>query len=275
MQTSIQQKGMKMYTIKTKNGDILYNPHNNYYLNLQYDIYDLEYYNFYKYGKAKCVEVSDELYEYLKQKSLHAPRNKYVKQKLQHTSQNTIITTKEFKPTRPDINFTDINIPDNCTDIVRKYTPIIKQDISSMKTLHEDDPNIDTTGMYIKSTDYTLLLPNIDANDSMLKYVSGTNDNATQVKNYLQKAIDTYVFGNDINRKLFVTGHTIVKNIEKHPNDKYILIFEYIKNNTIAKQQWNKKSNYISYIGIHNTITKDLNENTDCVLQWRLFRVEK
>lgn len=49
-----------MYLIN--NGDILYDHSEKCYLNLKYDPYDLEYYNFRKYHHTTPVEVSDKLY---------------------------------------------------------------------------------------------------------------------------------------------------------------------------------------------------------------------
>lgn len=256
-----------MYLIN--NGDILYDHNRKCYLNLKYDPYDLKYYNCRKYAKATPVEVSDELYEYLKYKSLHTTSD--------------LIFTDRFKAKSLSLNFADIDIPTHHVDIINQYVPITKDSISPMKVIQEDNIDIDTTGLYTGLSDYALIyLTNIDVLTYKLKYVVGTSDNATQVKDFLQKAIDTYIFENNMNKKLFVTGKSLVNNIKKYPNEKYTLTFTYIKNDHTKdltnNWRWhnnNDKLDYVGYIGKHKITTEYLNDDKDIdyILKWRLLPV--
>ena len=233
------------------NGNILYNSKSEVYLNLKYTPADYMYKNFSKQKYTTPVEMSDELYDYLIYKSSHTKED--------------FISTKKFKPKHLTLNLTDIEIVDKYKHLIKEYTP-----------LANDTDNLDTTGLYIGMSSCILpVISNAELPTGKLTTIDGVSDNATQVLQYLQKALDVYIENNSAEKQLFATGKKLATNIKHHTVNKHILLFNCIKNmhnpNMTNNWRWHGKH----YIGIQNPKTEylDADKDIDYILEWKLIPV--
>ena len=233
------------------NSNILYNSKSEVYLNLKYTPADYMYKNFNKQKYTAPVEVSDELYNYLSYKSTHTKED--------------FISTEKFKPKYLMLNLTDIEIADKYKHLINKYIP-----------LSTDNDNIDTTGLYDGISDCILpAISTVELPTGKLNTIDGISDNATQVLQYLQKALDTYIASNNTKKDLFTTGKKLASNIKHHTINKHILLFNRIENmhnpNMTNNWRWHGKH----YIGIQNPKTEylDADKNIDYILEWKLIPV--
>lgn len=233
------------------NSNILYNSKSEVYLNLKYTPADYMYKNFNKQKYTTPVEVSDELYDYLTYKSSH--------------TQDDLISTDRFKPKQLKLNLADIEITDKYKHLINKYTPMTN-----------DTDNLDTTGLYIGMSSRILpVISNVELPTGKLTTIDDVSDNATQVLQYLQKALDTYIASNSTKKDLFTTGKKLASNIKHHTINKHILLFNRIENmhnpNMTNNWRWHGKH----YIGIQSPKTEylDADKNIDYILEWKLIPV--
>lgn len=155
--------------------------------------------------------------------------------------------------------------------------------------LEEDDPNLDTTGIYMTHlngrhdiedlTDYRL----INRKDKYGQiYCYGVADNATQVKKHIDECIQAYQQNqhNDDSYK-YNQGKDLIQFMQKIEKDNreygFILLLTPIvnkHNNEYGGWRWGK---WDPYIGKHNVEYEYLNheKNIDFVFVWRLYAVIK
>lgn len=233
------------------NGNILYNSKSDMYLNLKYNPDSYAYKNFNKQKYTTPVEVSDELYDYLVYKSDH--------------TKESFISTEKFKPKHLKLNLANIDITAKYKHLINEYTPI-----------PNDNDNIDTTGLYNGTSSCILpVISNVELPLYHLNKISGVSDNATQVLQYLQQALDTYINDNSTKKDLFTTDKKLANNIKHHTVNKYILFFNRIENTHNPKLTNNWRWHNKHYIGIQNPQTEYLDDdkNIDYILEWKLIPI--
>ena len=162
---------------------------------------------------------------------------------------------------------------------------LINSENYSNLILEEDDPDLDTTGIYMEAlnarhhierlTDYTTVNP---MGDKCLYTANlyGVADNATQVIRHLENSVKTYLFGNDLEDDFWL-GRALVKMIELYPEYKLVLLMTphvNTKDCSWGGWRWHK---WGEYIGVHEPQHEYLSceQGIDYVLSYDLEIVKK
>lgn len=151
--------------------------------------------------------------------------------------------------------------------------------------LEEDDPDLDTTGIYMEAlnarhhierlTDYETVNP---IGDKYLYAVNdyGVADNATQVIRHLENSLKSYFSGNDLDDEFYL-GKSLVRFMELYPEYRLVLLMTPHVN---AKDcgwggwRWHK---WGEYLGVHEPKHEYLSceQGIDYVLSYDLEIVKK
>lgn len=243
--------------------------------------------------------ISESLYNYLKNKS-------------KNSNEEWISIGEDYKPENIEIPFVNVEVvPEKLQekeDFLKKlkeegsiedlgldyyrnkfkeWTLITKENYSEDIILEEDSKDLDITGIYMSDLNghYDIEgLTNfneVDDFELIDKYkffpMSGVSDNASQVKNYLNKIINIYLNGTSKD-VYFFEGQGLFNLIKNEPNYKFILLLTPIINNHDTSLwggwRWHK---WGEYIGKHNPQYEYLDHETgiDYVLVWKLCPVER
>lgn len=243
--------------------------------------------------------ISESLYHYLKNKS-------------KNSNEEWISIGEDYKPENIEIPFVNVevvpeklqekeaflkklkeegSIEDLGLDYYRnkfkEWTLITKENYSEDIILEEDSKDLDITGIYMSDLNghYDIEgLTNfneVDEFELIDKYkffpMSGVSDNASQVKNYLNKIINIYLNGTSKD-VYFFEGQGLFNLIKNEPNYKFILLLTPIINNHDTSLwggwRWHK---WGEYIGKHNPQYEYLDHETgiDYVLVWKLCIVKE
>lgn len=243
--------------------------------------------------------ISEELYNYLKNKS-------------KNSNEEWISIGEDYKPENIEIPFINVevvpeklqekeaflkklkeegSIEDLGLDYYRnkfkEWTLITKENYSEDIILEEDSKDLDITGIYMSDLNghYDIEgLTNfneVDEFELIDKYkffpMSGVSDNASQVKNYLNKIINIYLNGTSKD-VYFFEGQGLFNLIKNEPNYQFILLLTPIINNH-DKSSWGgwRWHKWGEYIGKHNPQYEylDHEDGIDYVLVWKLCPVER
>lgn len=243
---------------------------------------------------VKIVEISKELFNFIKSHS---------------NSSDQFLDLTDYNPTIPKLPFINLEITaeklkksNERWEELRKENPEIfkgEDDSGSMfqpwklmnsenysnLILEEDDPNLDTTGIYLEAlnarhhierlTDYETVNQMID------KYLYTVNtygvaDNATQVIRHLENSLKTYFYRNDFDDEFYL-GKSLVKMIELYPEYKLVLLMTphmNTKDCSWGGWRWHK---WGEYIGVHEPQHEYLSyeKGIDYVLSYDLEIVRK
>lgn len=243
--------------------------------------------------------ISESLYHYLKNKS-------------KNSNEEWISIGEDYKPENIEIPFVDVevvpeklqekeeflkelkeegSIDDLGLDYYRnkfkEWTLITKDNYPEDIILEEDSKDLDITGIYMSDLNghYDIEgLTNfneVDEFELIDKYkffpMNGVSDNASQVKNYLNKIINIYLNGTSKD-VYFFEGQGLFNLIKNEPNYKFILLLTPIINNHDTSLwggwRWHK---WGEYIGKHNPQYEYLDHETgiDYVLVWKLCIVKE
>lgn len=243
--------------------------------------------------------ISESLYNYLKDKS-------------KNSNEEWISIEKDYKPENIEIPFVNVEVvpeklqekeeflkklkeEDSIEDLsldyyrnkFKEWTLITKENYPGDIILEEDSKNLDITGIYMSDLNghYDIEeLTNfneVDEFELIDKYkffpMSGVSDNASQVKNYLNKIINIYLNGTSKD-VYFFEGQGLFNLIKNEPNYKFILLLTPIINNHDTSLwggwRWHK---WGEYIGKHNPQYEYLDHETgiDYVLVWKLCIVKE
>lgn len=243
--------------------------------------------------------ISESLYHYLKNKS-------------KNSNEEWISIGEDYKPENIEIPFVNVevvpeklqekekflkelkeegSIDDLGLDYYRnkfkEWILITKDNYPEDIILEEDSKDLDITGIYMSDLNghYDIEgLTNfneVDEFELIDKYkffpMSGVSDNASQVKNYLNKIINIYLNGTSKD-VYFFEGQGLFNLIKNEPNYKFILLLTPIINNHDTSLwggwRWHK---WGEYIGKHNPQYEYLDHETgiDYVLVWKLCIVKE
>ena len=243
--------------------------------------------------------ISESLYNYLKNKS-------------KNSNEEWISIGEDYKPENIEIPFVNVEVvPEKLQekeDFLKKlkeegsiedlgldyyrnkfkeWTLITKENYSEDIILEEDSKDLDITGIYMSDLNghYDIEgLTNfneVDDFELIDKYkffpMNGVSDNASQVKNYLNKIINIYLNGTSKN-VYFFEGQGLFNLIKNEPNYQFILLLTPIINNhdksSWGSWRWHK---WGEYIGKHNPQYEYLDHENgiDYVLVWKLCPVER
>lgn len=243
--------------------------------------------------------ISEDLYNYLKNKSKNSndewisigdnykPENieipfvnvEVVPEKLQEK--------EEFlKELKEEGSIEDLDL-DYYRNKFKEWTLITKENYPEDIILEEDSKSLDITGIYMSDLNghYDIEeLTNfneVDEFELIDKYkffpMNGVSDNASQVKNYLNKIINIYLNGTSKD-VYFFEGQGLFNLIKNEHNYKFILLLTPIINNHDTSLwggwRWHK---WGEYIGKHNPQYEYLDHETgiDYVLVWKLCIVKE
>lgn len=240
------------------------------------------------------VEISKELYDFIKGHS---------------DSSEQFVDLTDYNPTIPKLPFINLEITaeklkksnerweelkqenpeifkgeDDSGSMFQPWKLINSKNYSNL-ILEEDDPNLDTTGIYMEAlnarhhierlTDYETVNPMGD------KYLYTANlygvaDNATQVIRHLENSVKIYLFGNDLEDDFWL-GRALVKMIELYPDYKLVLLMTphvNTKDCSWGGWRWHK---WGEYIGVHEPQHEYLSyeKGIDYVLSYDLEIVKK
>ena len=243
--------------------------------------------------------ISESLYNYLKDKS-------------KNSNEEWISIGEDYKPENIEIPFVNVEVvPENLQEKeeflkklkeegsiedlgldyyrnkFKEWTLITKDNYPEDIILEEDSKDLDITGIYMSDLNghYDIEgLTNfneVDDFELIDKYkffpMNGVSDNASQVKNYLNKIINIYL--NRTSKDVyFFEGQGLFNLIKNEPNYKFILLLTPIINNHDTSLwggwRWHK---WGEYIGKHNPQYEYLDHETgiDYVLVWKLCPVER
>lgn len=243
---------------------------------------------------VKIVEISKELFDFIKSHS---------------NSSDQFVDLTDYNPTIPKLPFINLEITaeklkksNEQWEELRKENPEIfkdEDDSGSMfqpwklmnnenysnLILEEDDPDLDTTGIYLEAlnarhhierlTDYKTVNP---MSNKYLYTVNtyGVADNATQVIRHLENSLKTYFYGNDFDDEFYL-GKSLVKMIELYPEYKLVLLMTphmNTKDCSWGGWRWHK---WGEYIGVHEPQHEYLSyeKGIDYVLSYSLEIVRK
>lgn len=243
--------------------------------------------------------ISEELYNYLKNKS-------------KNSNEEWISIGEDYKPENIEIPFVNVEVvPEKLQekeDFLKKlkeegsvedlgldyyrnkfkeWTLITKENYSEDIILEEDSKGLDITGIYMSDLNghYDIEeLTNfneVDEFELIDKYkffpMNGVSDNASQVKNYLNKIINIYLNGTSKD-VYFFEGQGLFNLIKNEPNYQFILLLTPIINkhdkSSWGGWRWHK---WGEYIGKHNPQYEYLDHETgiDYVLVWKLCPIER
>ena len=243
--------------------------------------------------------ISEELYNYLKNKS-------------NNSNEEWISIGEDYKPENIEIPFINVevvpeklqekeeflkklkeegSIEDLGLDYYRnkfkEWTLITKDNYPEDIILEEDSKDLDITGIYMSDLNghYDIEgLTNfneVDEFELIDKYkffpMSGVSDNASQVKNYLNKIINIYLKGTSED-EYFFEGQGLFNLIKNEPNYQFILLLTPIINSH-DKSSWGgwRWHKWGEYIGKHTPQYEYLDHENgiDYVLVWKLCPVER
>lgn len=243
--------------------------------------------------------ISESLYNYLKNKS-------------KNSNEEWISIGEDYKPENIEIPFVNVevvpeklqekeeflkqlkeegSIEDLGLDYYRnkfkEWTLITKDNYPEDIILEEDSKDLDITGIYMSDLNghYDIEeLTNfneVDEFELIDKYkffpMNGVSDNASQVKNYLNKIINIYLNGTSKD-VYFFEGQGLFNLIKNEPNYQFILLLTSIINNH-DKSSWGgwRWHKWGEYIGKHNPQYEylDHEDGIDYVLVWKLCPVER
>lgn len=243
--------------------------------------------------------ISESLYNYLKNKS-------------KNSNEELISIGEDYKPENIEIPFVNVEVvPEKLQekeDFLKKlkeegsiedldldyyrnkfkgWTLITKDNYPEDIILEEDSKDLDITGIYMSDLNghYDIEeLTNfneVDEFELIDKYkffpMSGVSDNASQVKNYLNKIINIYLNGTSKD-EYFFEGQGLFNLIKNEPNYKFILLLTPIINNH-DKSSWGgwRWHKWGEYIGKHTPQYEYLDHETgvDYVLVWKLCPIER
>ena len=162
---------------------------------------------------------------------------------------------------------------------------LINSENFSNLILEEDDPDLDTIGIYMEAlnarhhierlTDYETVNP---IGDKYLYrvYDYGVADNATQVIRRLENSLKSYFFRNSLDEEFYL-GMSLVKLIENYPDYKLVLLMTphvNTKDCSWGGWRWHK---WGEYIGVHEPQHEYLSyeKDIDYVLSYDLEIVKK
>ena len=243
--------------------------------------------------------ISESLYNYLKDKS-------------KNSNEEWVSIGEDYKPENIEIPFVNVevvpeklqekeeflkklkeegSIEDLSLDYYRnkfkEWTLITKENYPGDIILEEDSKNLDITGIYMSDLNghYDIEeLTNfneVDEFELIDKYkffpMNGVSDNASQVKNYLNKIINIYLNGTSKD-VYFFEGQGLFNLIKNEPNYQFILLLTPIINkhdkSSWGGWRWHK---WGEYIGKHNPQYEYLDHETgiDYVLVWKLCPIER
>lgn len=243
---------------------------------------------------VKIVEISKELFDFIKSHS---------------NSSDQFVDLTDYNPTIPKLPFINLEITaeklkksnERWEELKKEHPEIFKgeDDSGSMfqpwklmnsenysnLILEEDDPNLDTTGIYLEAlnarhhierlTDYKTVNP---MSNKYLYTVNtyGVADNATQVIRHLENSLKTYFYGNDFGDEFYL-GKSLVKMIELYPEYKLVLLMTphmNTKDCSWGGWRWHK---WGEYLGVHEPQHEYLSyeKGIDYVLSYDLEIVRK
>lgn len=243
---------------------------------------------------VQIVEISKELFDFIKSQS---------------ESSDQYVDLSNYNPTIPKLPFINLEInaeklkkSNEIWEEMKKEDPeifegedrsnlmfqpwkLINNENFSNLILEEDDPNLDTTGIYLEAlnarhsierlTDYKTVNP---MGNKYLYSVNeyGVADNATQVIRMLEKSLKTYFFGNDLEDNFYL-GLSLVKFMELYPEYKLVLLMTphiNTKDCSWGGWRWHK---WGEYIGVHEPRHEYLSceKGIDYVLSYSLEIVKK
>ena len=243
---------------------------------------------------VKIVEISKELFDFIKSHS---------------NSSDQFVDLTDYNPTIPKLPFINLEITaeklkksnERWEELKKEHPEIFKgeDDSGSMfqpwklmnsenysdLILEEDDPNLDTTGIYLEAlnarhhierlTDYKTVNP---MSNKYLYTVNtyGVADNATQVIRHLENSLKTYFYGNDFDDEFYL-GKSLVKMIELYPEYSLVLLMTphmNTKDCSWGGWRWHK---WGEYLGVHEPQHEYLSyeKGIDYVLSYDLEIVRK
>lgn len=187
---------------------------------------------------------------------------------------------EELKKENPEI----FKGEDDSGSMFQPWNLINSENYSSL-ILEEDDPDLDTTGIYLEAlnarhhierlTDYETVNP---IGDKYLYRVHdyGVADNATQVIRRLENSLKSYFFRNSLDEEFYL-GLSLVKLIENYPDYKLVLLMTphvNTKDCSWGGWRWHK---WGEYIGVHEPQYEYLSyeKGIDYVLSYDLEIVKK
>ena len=243
---------------------------------------------------VKIVEISKELFDFIKSHS---------------NSSDQYVDLSNYNPTIPNLPFINLEInveklkrsneqweemkkedpeifkgEDRSNSMFQPWKLINNENFNNL-ILEEDDPNLDTTGIYLEAlnarhsierlTDYKTVNP---MGNKYLYSVNeyGVADNATQVIRMLEKSLKTYFFGNDLEDNFYL-GLSLVKFMELYPEYSLVLLMTphiNTKDCSWGGWRWHK---WGEYIGVHEPQHEYLSceKGIDYVLSYSLEIVKK
>ena len=243
--------------------------------------------------------ISESLYNYLKDKS-------------KNSNEEWVSIGEDYKPENIEIPFVNVEVVpeklqekeeflkelkeegtiedldfDYYRNKFKEWTLITKDNYPEDIILEEDSKDLDITGIYMSDLNghYDIEgLTNfneVDEFELIDKYkffpMSGVSDNASQVKNYLNKIINIYLKGTSED-EYFFEGQGLFNLIKNEPNYQFILLLTPIINSH-DKSSWGgwRWHKWGEYIGKHNPQYEylDHEDGIDYVLVWKLCPVER
>lgn len=243
--------------------------------------------------------ISESLYHYLKNKS-------------KNSNEEWISIGEDYKPENIEIPFVNVEVVpeklqekeeflkelkeegtiedldfDYYRNKFKEWTLITKDNYPEDIILEEDSKDLDITGIYMSDLNghYDIEgLTNfneVDEFELIDKYkffpMNGVSDNASQVKNYLNKIINIYLNGTSKD-EYFFEGQGLFNLIKNEPNYQFILLLTPIINNH-DKSSWGgwRWHKWGEYIGKHNPQYEylDHEDGIDYVLVWKLCIVKE
>ena len=242
----------------------------------------------------RIVEISKELYDFIEGHS---------------DSSEQFVDLTDYNPTIPKLPFVNLEIiaeklkrsnerweelkqedpeifkgEDDSGSMFQPWKLINSENFDNL-ILEEDDPNLDTTGIYLEAlnarnhierlTDYEIVNP---MGNKYLYSVDtyGVADNATQVIRRLENSLKTYFYRNDFDDEFYL-GKCFVKMIELYPEYKLVLLMTphlNTKDCSWGGWHWHK---WGKYIGVHEPQHEYLSceKGIDYVLSYDLEIVKK
>lgn len=242
----------------------------------------------------QIVEISKELYDFIKSQvdsseqfvdltdyNLTIPKLPFINleitaEKLKKSNERW----EELKQEDPEI----FKGEDDSGSMFQPWKLINSQNFSNL-ILEEDDPDLDTTGIYMEAlnarhhierlTNYETVNP---IGDKYLYAVNdyGVADNATQVIRHLSSSLKAYFFGNDLDDEFYL-GKSLVKMIERYPEYKLVLLMTpHVNTKDCSWDGW-RWHKWGKYLGVHEPQHEYLSceQCIDYVLSYDLEIVKK
>ena len=238
-------------------------------------------------NNASQVTISDSLYHFIQA------------QNQDHVTFETI--NKHYKPTIPDIpmvdnlrvlpkarngynqNVTRLNktrkLLGASNELFKPYTAI--KQATDKRLILEDDTQTNFKGCYWGNLNPENLINHASAYETCKHYPAsslayGVSDNATQVFNHLQHALETYLT-KDSTHSFFIRGKRLYKFLTDNPDAVYLIRFHPVFNHHNGKANGWRWHKWGPYLGKHTPKCEYLDEekNIDYVLLWHLYPLKK